>query len=545
MPNIVRHTEFKKVVDALWSKIKTNFITDITYNPVDRTLNKTKNNLNEEITKVVTEWKDLEYTTQSSLKNVFDKNTQVTEDRHYFVNIGFVNDQSWRIATIPCSGEKQFTIVKMSKHDSGHIAFLDERNRILGDVNASSYTTVGGKTVYRITIPSNLTDVAYFTVNIHKQTLTPDQLMVFSGHIDDSDIPTKYVPFSDGATVLIDSNEVALSFDGTGTDLSSATIHSVIKELNGKIANAGGGTVTSVNGVQPVGGNVSVGINNIPQLQDSLDNKVDTSLVGNNANKIPVLDRNGKLENSTIPNLAITDVFVVADENAMMQQTVEKGDVVVVENEGNKTYMCKDALQPNKLDRFIEINMGIPMVMKVNNISPSATGELDIKGNQIPVSNTIATSISDELDKCVRTVNGQQPLLQGDVTINAGQILAVVGNQAPNNVQVHLNNLHTNIGNNTTRIANLERKRPTLHIGEIITTFEDKGNSYQLNGVEYIYLGRQNNTITSANYRDLTTAFGLPTTTRAFDLPYIPDVATNFDFGKNRNRKTYIVARYI
>lgn len=502
MPNIVRHTEFKKVVDALWSKIKTNFITDITYNPVDRTLNKTKNNLNEEITKVVTEWKDLEYTTQSSIKNIFNKNTQVTEDRHYFVNIGFVNDQSWRMATIPCSGEKQFTIVKMSNHDSGHMAFLDERNRILGDVNASSYTTVGGKTVYRITIPSNLTDVAYFTVNIHKQTLTPNQLMVFSGHIDDSDIPTNYVPFSDGATVFIDSNEVALSFDGTGTDLSSATIHSVIKELNGKIANAGGGTVTSVNGVQPVGGNVSVGINNIPQLQDSLDNKVDTSLVGNNANKIPVLDRNGKLENSTIPNLAITDVFVVADENAMMQQTVEKGDVVVVENEGNKTYMCKDPLQQDKINRFIEINMGTPMVMKVNGESPNSVGEVTVHGNQISAYDGVTA----------KTVQG------------------------------HLMDLRTAVNTHANRISTLERKKPTIHVGEIITTFKNYGNAYKINGVTYLYCGVIQS-ITNTQYSELMDALGLVGVART-ELPVISDQVIRYDLGtRETRRKHYIVAK--
>lgn len=541
MSKIVKYTEFKKVVDALWSKAKGAFVTEVKYDTNGSMLKYVKNNQDEEITKVVTEWKDLDYTTQSSIKNIFDKNTQVTEDRHYFVGKGFYDDQSWRMATIPCSGEKQFTIVKMSNHDSGHIAFLGERNNILGDVNFSSYETVGGKTVYRITIPSNLTDVAYFTVNIHKQTLTPDQLMVFSGHIDNNDIPTNYVPFADGATVLIDSNEVALSFDGTGTDLSSATIHSAIKELNGKIANAGGGTITSVNGVQPVGGNVSIGINNIPQLQDSLDNKVNTSLVGNDANKIPVLDRNGKLENSIIPNLAITDVFVVADENAMMQQTVEKGDVVVVENEGNKTYMCKDPLQPNKLDKFIEINMGIPMVMKVNNISPSSTGELDIKGNQIPVSNTIATSISDELDKCVRMVNGEPPRLNGEVTINAGQINGTYNNRV-GTIQNHLDTIKNNLDNHSTRIATLEAKKPTVRVGEVISRLTTNSSDYTIDGVVFLYCGTTK-LVTSATYPELATTLGLSGVS-SFNLPVINDVTIRYDnAARTITQKHFICAK--
>lgn len=259
MSKFLRKTEFEKVILALWNSAKNKFIEDIAFDTaLDPQTNKPKNTLKktingqpeEVINHVVTEWMDLEYTSQSSIKNIFDKNTQVEDGKYFFVGTGFVKDGNWCTATIPCNGEERFTIVKMSNHDSGHMAFLDENMRIVGGENVSR-TTVNGKIVYKVTIPNNVGQVAYFTVNIHKQTVTPDKVMIFSGHIDDSDIPTNYVPFTDGATVLIDSSEVALSFDGTGTNLSSSTIHSAIKELDGKIANAGGGTVTSVNGELP------------------------------------------------------------------------------------------------------------------------------------------------------------------------------------------------------------------------------------------------------------------------------------------------------
>ena len=100
-------------------------------------------------------------------------------------------------------------------------------------------------------------DAAYQLLRLNGIT-DVNEVMVFNQNVSDNDLPTKYVPFSGGAEVLINSNNVALSFDNNGTNLTSVTVHSAIKELDKKVGSAGGGTVTSVNGINPQGGEVTL-----------------------------------------------------------------------------------------------------------------------------------------------------------------------------------------------------------------------------------------------------------------------------------------------
>ena len=577
MPNIVRHKEFKKVVDALWSKIKTNFITDITYNPVDRTLNKTKNNLNEEITKVVTEWKDLDYTTQSSIKNIFDKNTQVTEDQNYFVNHGIIKDQNWRMATIPCNSGESFTIVKMSNHDSGHIAFLDEHNRILEGVNVSSYATVGGKTVYRFTVPSHLSNVAYFTVNIHKQTVSPDRVMVFSGHIDNNDIPTNYVPFADGATVLIYSNEVALSFDGAGTDLSSATIHSAIKEINNKIANTG--TVKSVNGVHP-------------QQDGSVT--VNAGHIGYNGNTSNILATNVQqaidMLKQDVDVLPTASIYIVPDkqelDDLLTLNVLNHGDLIyVINSNGVLDYQGQPANGGNPVAMIYDTSLS-DTTNRLRVFSKFGTGAININASTVAYDDNITQlqvqNVQGAIEKLnekvenvsggtVTRVNGVAPV-GGNVTITASNIDGSFKGYPDKKLDVHLDEFDTRIiqnlnkilslelqDNNHTRLINdltnvnntqnnriqaLENRRTNQYrVGDVITTFKQSDSNYSIGNVEFIYLGKQNNTVSAALYPDLASAFGIQSSTANFTLPQIPDIERVFDVVKRTRQKHFIVAK--
>lgn len=509
MPNIVKHTEFKKVVDALWNKVKGTFVTEVNYDTNGSILKYVKNGLETEITKVVTEWKDLEYTTQSSLKNVFDKNTQVEDNKRYYYD-RIQENQDWKIARIPCQAGDEFTIIKSDRNDSSQIG-LFEASGVHIQSTSATYKLVKGRVVYHLTIPSSVNNVSYFVVSMEKNITNSDEVMVFKENVVDNDIPTNYVPFTDGATVIINSSEVALSFDGTGTNLSSSTVHSAIKELSGKIANAGGGTVTSVNNKQPNDqGEVTVGIADIQGLQGQLDGKVNTTEVGNSANLIPRLN-NGKLVDTIIPELAITrivDATNQADALAKVNSgNIQVGDSVRLTGEQNKVYQYTGGTTGIFTDRFIEISQG---------------------------------------DATVKTINNQSPV-NGNVTINAGQINGVYNSAG--NLQSHLNTIKNSIdtvtsraNNNSNRIGALERKKPTIHVGEIITTFKDNGDSYTLNGVTYLYCGKANNLITSANYPELTAALGL-TGVASYNLPVINDIEISYDYTRRARRKHYIVAK--
>ena len=244
------------VQDAI-VKLNEKFVSDVIYDEPTRTLKQTKNGQETDVvTGIVTKWGDLEYTTQSRLKNVFDKNTQVENDKkYYFDNI--TDDPDWKIIKIPCNIGDSFTIIKGSTNDSSQIGYYKDDGTHIKRGGASN-KVVNGKVVYRFTVPNDVQDVSYFVISIQNGITDVNEVMVFNQNVSDNDLPTKYVPFSGGAEVLINSNNVALSFDNNGTNLTSVTVHSAIKELDKKVGSAGGGTVTSVNGINPQGGEVTL-----------------------------------------------------------------------------------------------------------------------------------------------------------------------------------------------------------------------------------------------------------------------------------------------
>lgn len=50
---------------------------------------------------------------------------------------------------------------------------------------------------------------------------------------------------------------------------------------------------------------------------------------GTTSGKVPLLDGSGKLDTSILPAIAVTDVFTVANEAAMLALTAEKGDIAI------------------------------------------------------------------------------------------------------------------------------------------------------------------------------------------------------------------------
>lgn len=564
MPKFLRKLEFEKVIKALWDKSKEKFVEEITFDDtIDTATNKPKNKLSKTkggqesvvVDHVVTEWMDLDYTTQSSIKNIFDKNKQVENDkRYYFGNIE--NYAGCKIVKIPCKTNDEFTIIKGASHDSSQVGVYNADGTHLRQLNIN-HNNVNGKEVYRFTIPSDLQDASYFVTSMYENSVDINKVMVFKENVANNNIPTNYVPFSDGATVFIDSSEVALSFDGTGTSLSSATIHSAIKELDGKVGNAGGGggTVTSVNNQNPdPQGNVTIGINNIPQLQASLNNKVDRTEVGNLANQIPRIDSTGKLVTSIIPDLAITSVQVVNEktdaQNLVTSNSIQVGDVVVVTNDKNSVYMYNGTSQATFDTNFIELSLGEGTIKVINNQRPDATGSLTLNGTQINVNGQSNTTIQQEFDKCVRLVNGQAPI-NGEVTVNAGQIRAAV-NGVVNNVQHYLNvisdglkTVNTMAVSNRNKITILEAKKPPVQAGDIITTFKDNGEVYTVGGVTYLYCGVRK-VVSRNNYPQLADALGLASSVNNFEYPYFADTKHTYDNGQRTGTKrTYICAKVV
>lgn len=61
---------------------------------------------------------------------------------------------------------------------------------------------------------------------------------------------------------------------------------------------------------------------------------------GTSSGNIPVLDSNGKLADSVIPAVAITDTYVVANKSAMLALSAQKGDIAV-RSDLNKSFVLQ------------------------------------------------------------------------------------------------------------------------------------------------------------------------------------------------------------
>lgn len=236
---LISYNQLKDVLTVFKTKIKATFVEDITYNVITNKLSKTKNgNTEVVIDHVVENWSDLEHTKYAKTQNIFDKNTQVVNDKKYtFVNNGggeLHTDNTCKIARIPCKAGDTFTVVKGATHDSQQMGVFNSSNGHLQAMTVGA-KKVKGKQVYKVTIPSALTNAHHFVFNMYKQHVSPDEVMVFEGHLTDDQIPSKYYPNLGNYTTVIDGDKVAIEFDSQHISLTSTTVVDAIKEISREI----------------------------------------------------------------------------------------------------------------------------------------------------------------------------------------------------------------------------------------------------------------------------------------------------------------------
>ncbi|MEG1705605.1 MAG: hypothetical protein RR290_03415 [Clostridia bacterium] len=85
---------------------------------------------------------------------------------------------------------------------------------------------------------------------------------------------------------------------------------------------------------------------------------------GTASGNIPVLNATGKLNDSVLPSLAITDTYVVSNQAAMLALTAEVGDVAV-RTDTNENYILK-TLPASNLTNWIKLLVPADSVTSVN-----------------------------------------------------------------------------------------------------------------------------------------------------------------------------------
>ena len=192
-------------------------------------------------------------------------------------------------------------------------------------------------------------------------------------------------PSSAGQPIRWDTNA-----DGSNTAMMYIYGRESIGSLSEKIDAIKSGQVLSVNTQRPdANGNITIGISNIPNLQEELDKKVpktDLVATGGTAaeqNKVPKLDANGKLHTSFIPEIAIVRVKEAANETAAQgmigegENQLQTGDVVVLANT-KKAYMYKGNNTNNFANDFLELTMGNGTVKSVSGGTPDTNGNVSV-----------------------------------------------------------------------------------------------------------------------------------------------------------------------
>lgn len=144
-------------------------------------------------------------------------------------------------------------------------------------------------------------------------------------------------------------------------------------------------------------------------LQSALDGKVDDSQLGAN-NGVATLDANGKLTNSQIPAIAITDTFVAADQTAMLALSAQTGDVAV-RTDLSKSFILKGT-DPTVLGDWQELLTPTSAVTSVN----GQTGTVSLDSDDVAEGSTNLYFTDGRVDTRTATYRFAATWASGDGT---------------------------------------------------------------------------------------------------------------------------------
>lgn len=238
-----------------------------------------------------------------------------------------------------------------------------------GSVNFSELTgkptTLSG---YGITDAVNTSEVV--------TTPTPNKILKLDSN---SKLPASITGNADGnaatASKLQTARTISLSGDVSGSTTFDGSANATI---NVTLSNTGvaSGTYTkvTVDSKGRVTSATTLSPTDIPNLTLSKITDAGTAAsrnVGTSAGNVPVLDSSGKLDSSILPALAITDTFVVNDQNAMLTLNAQVGDIVV-RTDLNKTFILK-AEPASVLSNWQELLTPTDSVLSVNGKTGAVT----------------------------------------------------------------------------------------------------------------------------------------------------------------------------
>lgn len=222
---------------------------------------------------------------------------------------------------------------------------------------------------------------------IWKQIVTPDELSdlgagdmlksqfatngkAAQGYVDKA-IMADTATTATAATTLSTPRNISIAGDATGTsstgfDGSSDVSINVVLKNSGVTAGTYTKLTVDAKGIVTAAENISA--SDIPSITLSKVSDAGTAAsknVGTTEGTVPILGPDGKLDDSVIPSIAISDVYEANSEEAMLALSDAQVGDICVRSDVNKTYVLK-AEPYSTLGNWVELKTPTDVVLSVN-----------------------------------------------------------------------------------------------------------------------------------------------------------------------------------
>lgn len=199
-------------------------------------------------------------------------------------------------------------------------------------------------------------------------------------------------------SVTGDATAPAVNFDGTGNvtlNLSLATISGL---------KAGTYTKVTVDEKGRVTGATAITVSDLPSIPNTKITGLGTASTkntGTSAGNVVTVGSDGKIAESLIPLLAISDTFEAENESAMLALTAQKGDICIRSDEG-KTYILT-ASPASTLENWKWLKTPDCKIISVNGKTGAVTLSASDVGAEPKLSNATAkTTLVDNDEAIIR-----------------------------------------------------------------------------------------------------------------------------------------------
>lgn len=259
------------------------------------------------------DWENLSYTERYNSPNLLDySNKEVGKAIDSTGEIATAGTE-WAIGTFNVVAGEEYTLIRQ-RAEYVKIRFEDDAGAKVDFINSTAPVFSNWHRLL-FTAPTNATRAI---VELRTSHAREKDCMVLSGdkrnlEIDANDV----IKFSNGKPVLV-GKEVSLEFDNSDSNIQSSTVESAIKELEGK-------SITSVNSIKPINGNVTINAGSI-----GYSGQTSGILATDVQEAIDKLKEDMNL-------LDTSDIHIVQDNNALNNllqnpNTLKHGDLIYIIN---------------------------------------------------------------------------------------------------------------------------------------------------------------------------------------------------------------------